>query len=450
VTENRRGGGSIPPLATISSAQDLESNSHISPWRRLRNILGGSAGNFVEWFDWFAYASFAIYFSKAFFPEGSQTAQLLNTAFVFAGGFLARPVGALVMGIYADKVGRRAALTLSVALMCGGSLMIALIPTGLGALSPGLLIIARLLQGLSVGGEYGASATYISEMSTRDKRGFWSGCLYLTIGGGQLAALALLILLQHLLTEEQLYGWGWRIPFGVGAALAVIVFWIRRNIDETGSFEKASVPSEDRGRSLLLFTKYPRESAIVFVLTAGGGIGFYTYTTYMQKFLVNTAGFDKAVSSGIMTLVLITFLLIQPLVGWLSDRFDRKRTLILSYGLGAVLAVPVLTAISKTSDPVVAYFLCLLPLIALTGYTALSAIVKAELFPTHVRALGVALPYAIAQAVFGGNAETAALAFKSAGHESGYYWLLAGIFAAGFIVTLLMRDTRANSRILDD
>jgi MHS family alpha-ketoglutarate permease-like MFS transporter len=256
--------------------------------------------------------------------------------------------------------------------------------------------------------------------------------------------------LQNLLTEEQLYAWGWRIPFGVGAALAVIVFWIRRNIDETSSFENASVPSKDRGQSLLLFTQYPRESAIVFVLTAGGGIGFYTYTTYMQKFLVNTAGFDKSAASWIMTLVLISFLLFQPLVGWISDRFDRRRTLMLSYGLGAVLAVPVLTAISTTHDPVLAYFLCLLPLIALTGYTSLSAIVKAELFPTHVRALGVALPYAIAQAVFGGNAESAALAFKSAGNEAGFYWLLTGIFAAGFIVALLMRDTRTNSRILED
>src|SRR5215212_6015024 len=227
----------------------------VTAWRRLKNILGGSAGNFVEWFDWFAYASFAIYFSKAFFPEGSQTAQLLNTAFVFAGGFLARPIGALIMGVYADKFGRRAALILSVAMMCGGSLMIAVIPTGLGFFSPLFLVVARLVQGLSVGGEYGASATYVSEMASKRHRGYWSGWLYVTLIAGQLAAVMLQVLLQMLLTDDQLYAWGWRIPFVVGAAIAVVVFWIRRGIDETQSFVKATVPIGERGKSYLLFAK---------------------------------------------------------------------------------------------------------------------------------------------------------------------------------------------------
>ena len=212
----------------------------MSPAQRLKNILGGSAGNFVEWFDWFAYSAFALYFSRAFFPAGDQTAQLLGTAAIFAVGFIARPVGALLFGIYADRAGRRAALTLSVAMMCVGSLLIALIPTGLGLLSPALLLLARVLQGLSVGGEYGASATYISEMAERTRRGFWSGFLYVTLIGGQLAAMLLLVLLQNVLTEAQLYAWGWRIPFVVGALLAVVVWWIRRGIHETRSFTQAA------------------------------------------------------------------------------------------------------------------------------------------------------------------------------------------------------------------
>jgi MFS transporter, MHS family, alpha-ketoglutarate permease len=422
----------------------------MTTWQRLKNIIGGSAGNFVEWFDWFVYASFAIYFARSFFPDGSQTVQLLNAAFVFAGGFLARPVGAFLMGVYADRAGRRAALTLSIGMMCGGSLMIALIPTGLGSVSTGMLIIARLVQGLSVGGEYGASATYVSEMAKRSHRGFWSGCLYVTLIAGQLAAVMLLMLLQFVLSEEQLYAWGWRIPFVVGAALAVVVFWIRRGIDETQSFVRTPVPIGERGRSFLLFTKYPRETAIVLILTAGGGIAFYTYTIYMQKFLVNTSGFDKAVASRIMTLVLITFMLLQPLVGWISDKVGRKRTLGASFGLGALLAVPLLTAISTVRDPSLAYFLCLAPLVVLSGYTSLSAIIKAELYPTHVRAVGVALPYAIAHAIFGGNAETAALSFKNADNESGYFWLVAGLLAVGFVVALLMRDTARHSLILEE
>jgi len=422
----------------------------MTPAQRLKNIIGGSAGNFVEWFDWFAYASFAIYFSRAFFPSGDQTAQLLNTAFVFAGGFLARPVGALLLGIYADRRGRRAALTLSVAMMCAGSLLIAATPTGLGWVSPLLLVMARLLQGLSVGGEYGASATYVSEMAGEAHRGFWSGFLYVTLIGGQLAAMLLQVLLQQLLTEDELYAWGWRIPFVVGAALAIVVFWIRRGIHETRSFTEAPEPIHERGQALLLFLHYPKATAIVVALTAGGGLGFYTYTTYMQKLLVNTAGFAKPVAAQIMTWVLATFMFFPPLVGWISDHVGRRNTLMAGFGVSALLAVPVLNAIAGATDPLQVYLLCLLPLFFLSGYSALSAIVKAELYPAHVRALGVAVPYAIAMAIFGGNAETAALWFKQAGMESGYYWVVAGIMAVGFVVAASMRDTREHSLIRED
>lgn len=420
----------------------------MTPLTRLKNILGGSAGNFVEWFDWFAYASFAIYFSRAFFPEGSQTTQLLQTAFIFAGGFVARPLGALLLGIYADRAGRRAALALSVAMMCGGSLLIAVTPTGWGLASPLLLVLARLLQGLSVGGEYGASATYVSEMAGKEHRGFWSGFLYVTLIGGQLAAMLLQWLLQQWLTEAQLYDWGWRVPFVIGAMMAVSVYWIRRGIHETPSFAQA--PAKDRGKALLLFTRYPKETAIVVTLTAGGGVGFYTYTTYMQKLLVNSAGFDKPAATQLMIWVLTTFLFLPPLAGWISDRFGRRRTLAASFGLSALLAVPVLSAIAQVTDLLTAYLLCVAPLIALSGYCALSGIIKAELYPAHIRALGVAVPYAIAMAIFGGNAETSALYFKNIGHETGYFWLVASIFLISFLVAANMRDTREHTQIVED
>ena len=229
----------------------------MTPTRRFKNILGASAGNFVEWYDWFAYASFAIYFSRAFFPAGDQTAQLLNTAFIFAGGFVARPIGALLFGMYADRRGRRSALILSVTMMCGGSLMIALTPTGLGFVSPLLLIIARLLQGFAVGGEYGASATYVSEMASAAHRGFRSGVLYVTLIGGQLLAMALLVVLQYVLGDEAFYAWGWRLPFVIGAGLAVVVFWIRHGIEETRAFSNTTVEIHARGRPLALLVEYP-------------------------------------------------------------------------------------------------------------------------------------------------------------------------------------------------
>jgi MHS family alpha-ketoglutarate permease-like MFS transporter len=419
----------------------------MTPARRLRNILGGSAGNFVEWFDWFAYSAFALYFSRAFFPEGDQTAQLLKAAAIFAVGFIARPVGAWLFGAYADRAGRRAALTLSVAMMCGGSLMIALIPTGFGIVSAMLLLLARVLQGLSVGGEYGASATYLSEMAERHRRGLWSGFLYVTLTGGQLAALLLQVVLQRLLTEQQLYDWGWRIPFLVGAALAIVVWWIRRGIHETHSFTAVAGAVRERGRALSLFREYPRETLTVTALTAAGGVGFYTFTTYMQKLLVNSAGLDKPVVSQLMTGLLAIFMVLPPLAGWLADRLGHRLTLLASFGGLAIVSVPVLGALSTATDPMVAFLLALLPLVLLSGYCGMSAIFKAELYPVHVRALGVAVPYAIAQAIFGGNAETAALYLKRIGHESAFFWLVAALMTMGFLVTLRLRETREHSLI---
>ena len=419
----------------------------MTPAQRLRNILGGSAGNFVEWFDWFAYSAFALYFSRAFFPEGDQTAQLLNAAAIFAVGFIARPVGAWLFGAYADRAGRRAALTLSVALMCGGSLMIALIPTGFGLASAALLLVARVLQGLSVGGEYGASATYLSEMAERHRRGFWSGFLYVTLTGGQLAALLLQVVLQRILTEQQLYEWGWRIPFAVGAAFAVVVWWIRRGIHETRSYTAVAGAGRERGRAWVLFRDYPQETLTVVALTAAGGVGFYTFTTYMQKLLVNSAGLDKPLVSQLMTGLLAIFMVLPPLAGLLADRLGHRRTMLLSFGGLALLSVPVLGALARTSDPLSAFLLALVPLVLLSGYCGLSAIFKAELYPAHVRALGVAVPYAIAQALFGGNAETTALYLKKIGHESAFFWLVAGLMTVGFLATLRLRETREHSLI---
>jgi len=422
----------------------------MTPAQRLKNILGGSAGNFVEWFDWFAYSAFAIYFSKVFFPSGDQTAQLLSTAAIFAVGFIARPVGALMFGMYADRAGRRAALTLSVAMMCGGSLLIAVIPTGLGLLSPLLLLLARVLQGLSVGGEYGASATYITEMAERTRRGFWSGFLYVTLTGGQLAALLLLVLLQGILTDDELHAWGWRIPFVVGALLAIVVWWIRRGIHETASFTRAASRESRRGRPWAVFVEYPWETLTVMALTAAGGLGFYTYTAYMQKLLVNSAGFDKAVASQVVTGLLATFMFLPPLAGWVADRIGHRRMLLVSYGGLALVSVPVLTAVSAATDAHAAFLLGLIPLVFLSGYCGLSAVFKAELYPAHVRALGVAVPYAIAQAIFGGNAETTALYLKQIGHESVFFWIVAGMMLVGIGATLRLRETRDHSLIHDE
>ncbi|HEY6869363.1 MAG TPA: MFS transporter, partial [Novosphingobium sp.] len=279
--------------------------------QRLRSIVGGSIGNMVEWFDWYVYAAFTLYFAPHFFPAESRTAQLLGAAAVFAVGFLMRPIGAWIMGVYADRHGRKAGLTLSVTLMCAGSLIIALTPDyraiGLGA--PLALLVARLLQGLSVGGEYGASATYLSEMAGRAQRGFWSSFQYVTLISGQLLAIVLLLVLQAVLSEAQLDAWGWRIPFAIGALLALVVFRIRRGLAETASYHQAHGGGAPRSGLLVLFRRHPREALLVMALTAGGTLAFYAYSIYMQKFLVNTSGFSKDTATALTALALFVYML---------------------------------------------------------------------------------------------------------------------------------------------
>ncbi|MFI4967030.1 MAG: MFS transporter [Caulobacterales bacterium] len=424
----------------------------LSALARIKAILGGSAGNLVEWYDWFAYSSTSLYFAAHFFPKGDATAQQLQTAAIFAAGFIARPVGAWLMGVYADRAGRRAALTLSVALMSLGSFAIAVLPTfaQIGVLAQLGLLAARLVQGLSLGGEYGASATYMSEMAGKARRGFWSSFQYTSLIAGQLAALVVLVILQHVLSKADLAAWGWRIPFAIGGLLAIVVFWIRTGLDETRAFlDEASAPSE-RGRTLTLIRRHPREFAIVLVLTAAGSLAFYAYTTYMQKFLVNTAGFSKDTGTAIMAAVLVVYMLIQPAIGWLSDIVGRRTTMAVGLGLGALATYPVMTAISQSTSALAAFGLVMILALCHSGYSAVNAVVKAELFPAQVRALGVALPYALANALFGGTAEYVAEWLKRAKAESGFYVYVAVVMLCGAVAAARLRNTNVTSLMDDD
>jgi len=424
----------------------------MSAFQRIKAILGGSAGNLVEWYDWFAYSSTSLYFAAHFFPKGDTTAQQLQTAAIFAAGFIARPAGAWLMGVYADRVGRRAALTLSVALMSLGSFAIAVLPTyaQIGVMAQFGLLAARLVQGLSLGGEYGASATYMSEMASKARRGFWSSFQYTSLIAGQVAALAVLVVLQHVLSKSDLAAWGWRIPFAIGGLLAIVVFWIRTGLEETRAFLSETTSKRQRGRTLDLIRQHPREFAIVLVLTSAGSLGFYAYTTYMQKFLVNTAGFSKDTGTGIMAGVLVVYMLIQPGVGWLSDHVGRKTTMAVGLGLGGLATYPVMTAISHAGSAWAAYGLIMVLVLCHSGYSAVSAVVKAELFPAHVRALGVSLPYALANALFGGTAEYVAEWFKAAHVESRFYIYVTLVMLAGALAAARLRNTNRTSLIADD
>lgn len=413
------------------------------------NIFKGSVGNLIEWYDWYVYSAFAVYFSAEFFPKGDPTSQLLNTAAIFAVGFLMRPIGSLLMGRYADRHGRRAALTLSITVMAGGSLIIACTPSyqSIGIMAPIILVLARLLQGLSLGGEYGTSATYLSEMASSGRRGFYSSFQYVTLVAGQMVALGVQIVLQQLLSEPDMKAWGWRIPFIIGALGAVAVLWLRRTMDESEQFANIKSQKRESAGTVRALMKHPKAVLTVVGLTLGGTVAFYTYTTYLQKFMVNTVGLPKEVVSWINFAALLIFVVLQPIAGLLSDKIGR-RPLLMAFGiLGTLLTAPIFFFMEKTTEPIIAFLLMMVGLIIVTGYTSINAIVKAELFPTEIRALGVGLPYALTVAIFGGTAEFIALWLKSIGMESLFYFYVAGCIAISFITYWRMDESSKTSQI---
>jgi MHS family alpha-ketoglutarate permease-like MFS transporter len=415
----------------------------------VRSIIGGSIGNLIEWYDWYTYAVFSLYFAGTFFPKDNETAQLLNTAGIFAIGFLMRPVGGWLMGAYADRKGRKSALTFSVLLMSSGSLIITFVPgyQFIGIAAPMILVVARMLQGLSIGGEYGTAATYLSEMAPPKLRGFYSSFQYVTSIMGQLIALGILILLQrYLLSPNQLISWGWRIPFAIGGLFSLSAIYLRRGLEETSYFTREKAAITKRGTFAEL-VKYKREVLTVIGFTAGFTLCYYTLTVYMQKFLVNTAGFSKNDSSLINVIILFVFMLAQPLAGWLGDVYNRRRIMIVYGVLATLTTVPIMLLVGATHQFWVATGLLVIGVLILSLNTSISAILKAEMFPAHIRSLGVSFPYALAVALFGGSAEFIALLFKNTGHAGYFYWYLTAFIILSLVVSIKMKDTGKFSKM---
>jgi MHS family alpha-ketoglutarate permease-like MFS transporter len=416
---------------------------------RVRAILIGSMGNLIEWYDVYAYSAFALYFSGSFFKDKDLAKQQLFVALIFALGFVARPLGGLLFGYLADRYGRRNSLMASVLLMCFGSLMIAAVPDvdTIGVAAPLILTMARILQGISQGGEYGSSATYLSEMSEPNRRGFYSGVWYMTLIGGQLCAIVVLLALQKLfLSADQLRIWGWRIPFVIGAMLSILALYMRRDMLETELFREAKKRTSEMGSMRVLFGQWPRLLQVIGI-TVGGTCAFYTYTTYMQKFLKLSVKLTDDQTTAVTAGSLLFAILLQPLYGALSDRIGRKPLLVAFGVIGALGTYPLLTTLQQAKTPLAAFLIICLAWAIVSGYTSITAIVKAELFPTSIRALGVGLPYALTAAVFGGTTDSIALYFKESGFEQGFYFYASGLIFISLLFYTFMPDTRFASRM---
>ena len=436
-------------MATLTHHPSEAHGERSEAMRRVKAIVAGSSGNLVEWYDFYVYSFTALYFAAEFFPKGNQTTQLLNAAGVFAAGFLMRPVGSWLFGWLADKRGRRFSMMVAVLLMCAGSLLVAVLPTyaSIGLAAPALLLVARLIQGLSVGGEYGTAATYMSEVAEHGHRGFYSSFQYVTLIGGQLLATLVLVILQQVLDDTQLHAWGWRVPFVIGAIAAVVAFFLRRGLVETTSREARS--RRDAG-TLRAMWQYPRSFLVVMGFTAAGSLSFYAFTTYMQKYLVNTAGFTARSATETMTAALFCFMVLQPVFGALADKIGRRTSMLCYSVLLMVVTVPIFSALQTVGGAFEAYGLIMIAMLVVSFYTSISGLIKAELFPMHVRALGVGLSYAIANAIFGGTAEYVALWFKSIGHESTFFWYVVVMAGVALIAVLAMPDTRRKGYLTAD
>ncbi|CAH0199171.1 Alpha-ketoglutarate permease [Rahnella aquatilis] len=403
--------------------------------KRIFAIVGASSGNLFEWFDFYVYSFCSLYFASSFFPSGNSTTQLLQTAGVFAAGFFMRPIGGWLFGYIADKHGRKNSMMISVCMMCCGSLVIACLPTyaTIGSWAPVLLLVARLFQGLSVGGEYGTSATYMSEVAIKGRRGFYASFQYVTLIGGQLLALLVLVILQQIFSNDELKSWAWRIPFALGAVLAVVALFLRRSLNETS--DKQTREHKDAG-TLSGLWKHKKAFMMVLGFTAAGSLTFYTFTTYMQKYLVNTAGMDTKTASALMTVALFVFMCLQPIIGGLSDKIGRRSSMLIFSGLATVFTIPILYILQTVTSPYIAFGLIVLALLIVSFYTSISGLLKAEMFPPEVRALGVGLSYAVANAVFGGSAEYVALTFKSWNIEEVFFWYVCVMCLIALVVSM--------------
>src|SRR3954469_11191836 len=391
--------------------------------RAVLNTIKGSAGNLVEWYDVYVYTVFAMYFEAQFFDPSDKNSTVYIYG-IFAVTFIMRPVGSWFFGRFADRRGRKTSLMLSISVMSGCSFLVAVMPTRevIGWWAAVILIFARLVQGFATGGEYGTSATYMSEAATANRRGFLSSFQYVTLVRGHVLAQFTLLIVLHFLDTEALSAWGWRIGFFIGGIAALVVLWIRRSMDESlsESHLEAIRAGKDQSAGSLkaLFTVHWRPLLLVFLITAGGTVAFYTYSVNAPAIIKSTIGADRAlVATWVNLLGLIFLMLLQPVGGLISDLVGRK-VLLVFFGVGGVLYTYVLlTFLPQTTSPLAAFALTAVGYVILTGYTSINAIVKAELFPAEFRALGVGIGYALANSVFGGTAPLLFQAAKSGGRD---------------------------------
>lgn len=413
----------------------------ITARQRRKGMLGSALGNALEWYDWNVYAIFSPVFAPSFFPPGSTGTALLQALAVFAVGFFFRPLGGLLLAAVADRRGRRTGLALMVSLMAGGSLLIALSPTyqQIGLAAPVLLVTARVAQGLSTGGEFATNSAYLAEIAPRGRRGAYSSVSYISTVTGTILATASSLLLASVLTDAQLASWGWRLPFVLGGVLGLVAFYLRLSLSESEVFTSVS---ESRRRTSVFagLRHHPKASLQVFTITVGVTVWFYTFAIYLPTY-AKTENPAAGQQIDIVAIVaLATFCVVLPFLGWLSDRYGRRRAMLTFCALGVVTGVPLFHTFTPT--PTGVFLVQLAGLLVFAFYGAIAPTLMSELFPTEVRTAGMGFPYALAVAMFGGTAPYVLQWLTGAGFGHLFPWYLTALCLVSLVASLTLAERR--------
>jgi MHS family alpha-ketoglutarate permease-like MFS transporter len=411
----------------------------------VRTLVSASIGNAVEWFDWTVYATFLVYFSTQFFPKENEALALIGTTSAYALAFFFRPLGGWLLGRFADLRGRKAGMLLTILLMAGGSLAIAVLPTyeAVGWLAPVLLLLARIAQGMSLGGEVSNASAYLAEIAPPARRGRYSAFFYISTGTSLLAASLLGVLLTNVLDEDQLNSYGWRIAFAAGGLLGLVGLWLRRSLSETDQFEENAAKARATKNPLWLTIRdHPRAVLQLCAFTMLSTLSYYTFFSALTPFAINFRDADAndvfiALSIGTALFVACCY----PF-GALSDRFGRKPQMLVWSAAIAVLIVPLSFLVQDRLASLVVVFSVGLVLYALLA--SIAPAIMSELFPTELRATGIGAWYNLTVAVFGGTAPLVITALSEADHPLWFFWYVAVAAVVAFCAILTLPETRGS------
>ncbi|GAA1282553.1 MFS transporter [Saccharothrix xinjiangensis] len=404
----------------------------------VRKLVAASIGNAIEWYDWSIYATFSIYFATQVFPKEDARLALINTLAAYAIAFFFRPLGGYLLGRFADLRGRRKAMLLTIVLMAGGSVAIGLLPTyaQVGWLAPVLLLLARIAQGLSLGGEVSNASAYLAEIAPPGRRGRYSAFFYISTGAAVLVASLLGFVLARTLSPEQLSSWGWRVPFLIGGVLGLVGLWMRRSLEETEQFEHNKAKARQLERPLLMtLREHPAAVGRLVGFSMLSTLCYYTFFSALTPFAVTQRGADAVDVFLALSIATALFIALQYPMGALADRYGRKPQLLCWSGATALLVVPLSALIGPGVGNLLIVFCVGLGLY--TAMTSIAPAVMSELFPTELRALGIGSWYNLTVALFGG---TAPLVIQWIG---GAFFLYVGIAAVvAFLVIATMPETK--------